>query len=82
MKTRSANYLLLRDISEYPLLYSKPMHGEKVAAQRIYGICRDEKEDRTLLKNAWNEPLIAKEVSFETLDRNVNMFQFEMTMTR
>jgi hypothetical protein len=48
-----------------------------VTVQKICKIARDEKEVRVILDAIWREPLKAKEIIVETLEKNKEIYGFE-----
>jgi len=50
---------------------------KKITVQRICSVSKDEKEGRTVLDEIWKTPEKAQEILNATIQRNLNLYQFE-----
>jgi len=59
-------------------------HGvdKKVTVQKICKVCSDEREVRCVLDGIWKNPEKAKKILDDSLERNINVFEFEQMLTR
>lgn len=55
---------------------------KKVTVQKICRVCRDEKDDRSVLDVIWKEPSKAQEGLSETTRKNLDIFKFENLLAK